>query len=211
MDDLHICTAITGDDLALKFDAGNNGSFAAYASVFNNIDAHGDTILDGAYAEALRGLRSLPLLLHHDPVALLGKADGLTEDGVGLRFMGRLTLGTSLADDVYKHMRAGALDGVSVGLRIPRDGITTAGDRRTIRKCSPIEISLTCAPANKLARVDLGSLKTLLTHGEQQEAAELAELLTHVRTRASGMAPPASSTDAAVIAALRNSGIRRLR
>ncbi|QBQ97865.1 HK97 family phage prohead protease [Paraburkholderia pallida] len=156
-DDLPVHGAVLVNEV--KFDVRKSGSFSGYASVFGNVDSTGDIVDRGAWAESLGVKKSVPLLFNHRVDNLIGRALDLREDDVGLHFAGRLTEGVQLADDTYKHLKAGALDGVSVGYRIQPGGATLDGEIRHIRRASLLEISVVVAPANTLARVDPASLK----------------------------------------------------
>jgi len=144
----------------IKFDATRSGAFSGYASVFGNVDSYGDIVDPGTWAESIGVRRQVPLLFNHWMDNLLGKAVNLTEDEIGLRFDGRLTTGVQLADDTLKHMKAGALDGVSVGFRIQPGGATLDGEIRHITRAALHEISVVIAPANTLARVDPATIKS---------------------------------------------------
>jgi HK97 family phage prohead protease len=159
-DDLPVRGAVILD-AELKFDATKSGTFAGYASVFANVDSWGDIVEPGTWAESIAAKKSVPLLFNHFTDNLLGRATDLKEDGVGLHFAGRLTQGVTLADDTYKHLKAGALDGVSVGFRIQPGGAKMDGDVRHITRADLLEISLVVAPANRLARVDASTLKSV--------------------------------------------------
>lgn len=152
--------ALVGN-LEVKFDATKAGSFTGYASVFNNVDSYGDIMRGGAFAESIKTRRQVPLLFNHRMDNLLGKAVNLTEDDIGLRFDGRMTAGVQLADDTLRHIKAGALDGASIGYRIQPGGAKLDGELREITRVDLVEISMVIAPANKLARVDPASLKSV--------------------------------------------------
>lgn len=146
-------------DAQMKFDATKSGAFAGYASTFGNVDSTGDIVVRGAWAESIAAKKSVPLLFNHRVDNLIGRALELKEDEIGLRFSGRLTPGVQLADDTLRHLKAGALDGVSVGYRIQPGGAVMDGEIRRITRATLLEISVVVAPANTLARVDPASLK----------------------------------------------------
>jgi HK97 family phage prohead protease len=143
-----------------KFDSTAKGSFEGYASVFNNIDSYGDMILPGAFEETIAKRDQVPMLFNHWMDNLIGKATSLKEDDIGLKFNGRLTPGATMASDVYQHMKAGALDGVSIGYRVQPGGADMDGKIRTLSRLDLLEISMVISPANKQARANLGSLKS---------------------------------------------------
>ena len=85
---------------------------------------------------------------------MVGKWLELGEDEVGLFVKGQFTPNHSLADDVYASARHGAIDGLSIGFRIKKDGAEEleSGGRR-ITKVDLIEVSLVGFPADDAARV----------------------------------------------------------
>jgi len=106
---------------SLKFDA-ETRTFEGYASKFGGVDSYGDTILPGAYAKTLEG-RNRPIRMrwnHFGPV--IGKYEVIGEDDIGLKVRGSLTPGHSVAEDAYASLKHGAVDGLSIGFRVPEGG-----------------------------------------------------------------------------------------
>ena len=129
--------------------------FSGYASVFGGIDSFGDTILKGAFTESLEAMTRKPLMLYgHNQSSVVGKWLDLEEDEVGLFVKGQFTPNHSLADDVYASARHGAIDGLSIGFRVKKDGAEEMenGGRR-ITKVDLVEVSLVGFPADDAARV----------------------------------------------------------
>jgi len=160
-----------------KFDSTAKGSFEGYASVFNNIDSYGDTIIPGAFADSIAKKDQVPMLFNHWMDNLIGRATDLKEDDVGLKFTGRLTPGASMATDVYQHMKAGALDGVSIGYRVQPGGADMDGKIRTLSRIDLLEISMVISPANKSARANLSSLKASIDLQKLESLADFEALL----------------------------------
>lgn len=136
----------------LKFSKDGAG-FTAYAAVFNGSDTHGDTILKGAFAEDLARL-SRPLGLLYEHKTLIGKWTALAEDDRGLFGTAELTPGHSIAQDVYALMKHGALDGTSIGFRVPQGGATqksTGG--RVLSKINLDHIAVVRSPSDREARI----------------------------------------------------------
>ena len=92
---------------------------AVYASLFNKEDMGHDIVLPGAFRESLemRGPAGIKLLFQHNPSEPIGVWEQLTEDARGLYVRGRLMLDVARAREVLSLMRAGALDGLSIGFR----------------------------------------------------------------------------------------------
>jgi HK97 family phage prohead protease len=111
-----------------------DGTFAGYASVFGKADLARDMVMPGAFRASLakRGRGGIKLLFQHDPNEPIGVWLDISEDAAGLFVRGRLTTEVSRAREVLSLMRAGALDGLSIGYRTVRgrdgDGHLDAAD-----------------------------------------------------------------------------------
>lgn len=146
------------DGLELKFSG--ERKFSGYASVFNGVDAYGDMILPGAYADTI-GSRARPVRMrwnHFGPV--IGKWLAIAEDSKGLHVEGELTPGHSVAEDVYAGLRHGSLDGMSIGYRIPPGGSAKDGKIRQLKRIDLIEISIVEEPADLGAKI--GDVKSAI-------------------------------------------------
>ncbi|WP_379921726.1 HK97 family phage prohead protease [Erythrobacter sp. R86502] len=160
--------AITGAEVKLSSLTETDGkmAFSGYGAAFNNEDSYGDVIEKGAFAETLdmhRKSGSSPLMfLNHDMFGSLpiGKWTGMEEDDFGLKVTGEL-LDTTAGVDTYKALKAGAINGLSIGFR-PVEwsmGEEKYGPRRRLKKLDLLEISVVTLPANQKARVqDVKSL-----------------------------------------------------
>jgi len=132
-----------------------DGSFAGYASLFNREDLGRDVVLPGAFRESLatRGPRGIKLLFQHDANQPIGIWTTLQEDDRGLYAEGRLMREVGRAREVMALMRAGALDGLSIGFRTVkarRDRVT--GVRR-LERIDLWEISIVTFPLLPEARI----------------------------------------------------------
>lgn len=163
--------------MEVKFDSTRQGNFEGYASVFNNVDSWGDIVLAGAFEETIGRKQQVPMLFNHFMDNLIGRATDMKEDDIGLKFSGRLTPGASMANDVYQHMKAGALDGVSIGYRVQPGGADMEGKVRKLSRVDLLEISMVIAPANKLARADLASLKSEFDPDDMESLADAETFL----------------------------------
>lgn len=145
---------------------GKSGKFVGYASVFNQIDSYGDTILPGAYQQTLETNGMPKMFLQHESWELpIGKWLVAKEDDHGLYVEGELTVGMTRADDTYAALKHGTLDGLSIGYRLSRDDYDYAPgtdmERRIIKRISLLaEVSPVVFPADGAARIDLGSVKS---------------------------------------------------
>ena len=131
------------------------GGFEGYASVFDMVDRGRDRVLKGAFARSIRqrGPRGIKLLWQHDPSEPIGVLDHIREDGRGLHVRGRLLLNLNRAGEAYALMRAGALDGLSIGYRtILSDREAKTGVRRLL-DVDLWEVSLVTFPMQEAARI----------------------------------------------------------
>jgi len=133
----------------------HDGSMAleGYASSFNMVDAYGDSVLPGAYAETLKN-RVRPVAMRWNHLGpIIGKWSSLVEDAKGLFVKGELTPGHRTAEDVYASLRHKAVSGLSIGYRIPSGGSQKAGKVRQLKKVDLIEVSIVETPADLYATV----------------------------------------------------------
>lgn len=147
-------------DVSLKMDD-DTGKFSGYASVFNGVDAAGDTILRGAFLETLAGAQP-KMFFNHKWDMPIGKWTVAREDEKGLFVEGELTKGLALASDVHAAMKHGTLDGLSIGGMLKRGDYDETRTGRTIRKWSRLmEVSPVVFPADGSARIDVATVKSL--------------------------------------------------
>jgi HK97 family phage prohead protease len=155
-----------------------DGTFSGYASLFNTEDMGRDIVLPGAFRDSLRqrGSAGIRMLYQHKPDEPIGVWESLKEDARGLHARGRLMLAVARAREVLALMRAGALDGLSIGFRT----VTGRRDARTgIRRLSRIdlwEISVVTFPLLPDARV-----ADVKAHADHRLLAAIAEATRRVR------------------------------
>jgi hypothetical protein len=132
-----------------------DGTFEGYASLFNREDLGGDVVMAGAFRDSLaaRGTSGIRMLFQHDPNQPIGVWQRIYEDARGLFVRGRLMSEVARAREVLSLMRAGAIDGLSIGFR----AVKGARDARTgVRRLHAIdlwEISVVTFPMLPEARV----------------------------------------------------------
>jgi HK97 family phage prohead protease len=112
-------------------------------------------VMPGAFAQTLRtrGLRRIPMLFQHDPAEPIGVWLDLFEDGRGLRARGRLIADVARAREVLALVRAGAIDGLSIGFRTVRGRIDPRTRVRRLEQIDLWEISIVTFPLLSGARV----------------------------------------------------------
>jgi HK97 family phage prohead protease len=103
----------------------DEGDFEGYAAIFGNLDLGGDVIEHGAFEEFQTNKNGdVVVLLAHDRGGMFGGAAlpigsaKVFQDDRGLRFKGKLVMDDPLARRVHAHMKAGTLEGMSIGYDI---------------------------------------------------------------------------------------------
>jgi len=133
-----------------------DGTFSGYASIFGEVDLGQDLVMPGAFSDSLdaRGVQGVKLLFQHDPNEPIGIWLDLHEDARGLFARGRLMPEVTRAREVLSLMRAGALDGLSIGFRTVQGRTDPASGVRRLDKIDLWEISVVTFPMLFEARVD---------------------------------------------------------
>jgi uncharacterized protein len=107
-----------------RLSLGLDGAIEGYASLFGEIDQARDMVMPGAFTQTLkqRGLRKIPMLFQHDPGEPVGVWLEIAEDFRGLKARGRLIPDVARARELLSLLKAGAIDGLSIGYPPPRKG-----------------------------------------------------------------------------------------
>jgi hypothetical protein len=132
-----------------------DGTFSGYASLFGRADLGRDAVMPGAFRASLRrrGAAGVKMLFQHDPNQPIGVWLDIREDGEGLLVKGRLTTDVARAREVLSLMRAGALDGLSIGYRTVRGRTDARTGVRQLFEVDLWEISVVTFPMLPEARV----------------------------------------------------------
>ncbi|MBZ0215984.1 MAG: HK97 family phage prohead protease [Fimbriimonadaceae bacterium] len=132
-----------------------DGTFEGYASLFNKADLGGDMVLPGAFRDSLasRGHGGIKMLFQHDPGEPVGIWSDIREDALGLYVKGRLLPDVARAREILTLMRAGALEGLSIGFRTVRSRTDPRTKLRKIEKLDLWEISIVTFPMLPDARI----------------------------------------------------------
>jgi hypothetical protein len=112
-------------------------------------------VMPGAFAQTLklRGPRRIPMLFQHDPSEPIGVWLELVEDFRGLRARGRLIPEVARAREVLALVKAGAIDGLSIGFRTVSGRIDPRSRVRRLAAIELWEISIVTFPLLAGARV----------------------------------------------------------
>lgn len=133
-----------------------DGRFSGYASLFDEVDMSRDAVAPGAFGKALnaKGPAGIRMLFQHNPDQPVGTWNAIAEDGRGLRVEGTLALDTEKGREVHALLKAGAVDGLSIGFKTVRARTDAATGVRKILEADLWEISIVTFPMLPAARVD---------------------------------------------------------
>ena len=132
-----------------------DGTVEGYASLFGEVDQARDMVMRGAFAETLRlrGIHRIPMLFQHDPSEPVGIWLELREDHRGLYARGRLIPEVTRARELHGLLKAGAIDGLSIGFRTVKGRIDPKTRIRRLHAVELWEISIVTFPLLAEARV----------------------------------------------------------
>lgn len=148
--------------VAFKVDkTGEDGSFAGYASVFNNVDSYKEIVAPGAFAESIKRLKEsgdpLPVLWQHRSGEPVGGSDAgdLSEDDHGLKVAGFLMVNEiPRAKEAHALLKRRVVRGLSIGYYVEDSSYNEKERVTTLKKLDLVEYSIVTFPANVLAMVD---------------------------------------------------------
>ncbi|GBF27113.1 hypothetical protein MnTg02_02158 [bacterium MnTg02] len=155
-----------------------DGLFEGYASLFGREDQGHDVVLPGAFRDSLRSRRvnGIKMLFQHDPNELIGAWIEIREDAKGLYVKGKLMLEVARAREILSLMRAGVLDGLSIGFRTVIGRRDSKTGVRHLQKIDLWEISVVTFPM--LADARISSVKRRLFAGALPTEREFERWLT---------------------------------
>ena len=165
--------------LQVKAADDETGTIEGYGSVFGVEDTYGDIVEKGAFADTLKSGRKVRMLWQHRADMPLGVWDEMREDDRGLYAKGRINLESSIGRDAYGAIRMGAIEGLSIGFRIPKGGAEwdeETGIRR-LKSADLWELSVVTFPANEVANIDSVKGSISLEDLDQLDIAGLERLL----------------------------------
>lgn len=134
-----------------------DGFFCGYASVFHLKDHHGEVITPNAFKNSLAQWKAhggMPKLLwQHDQKQPIGIWHEIYEDDYGLFVKGQLLLDLQRAREAYALLKAGVIDGMSIGFRPVKTQKYGNTQDHYIEEIDLQEISLVTFAANSRAKV----------------------------------------------------------
>jgi HK97 family phage prohead protease len=162
------------DAVALKGETEISG----YASVFGSSDQGGDVVQAGAYRASLAAMktagRRVKMLWQHDPTQPIGVWDEVREDKKGLFVKGLILADVRAGAEALALIKAGAIEGLSIGYRTIRAEKSQKG-ARLLHELDLWEVSLVTFPMLPEARVETEA------KAEDQLANELVAMLQAAR------------------------------
>lgn len=156
-----------------------DGFFSGYGAVFGNVDWYNDVILPGAFAKSLEKWaeknKMPPVLWNHNDGEPIGVYTNIYEDEKGLFVEGRLLIDdVPRAKSTHALLKAGAIDGLSIGYKTKKANQQTNGIRELI-ELDLGEISIVTMPANEESLIT--SVKSKLEEGELPSLSEFEKFL----------------------------------
>ena len=125
-----------------------DGEFEGYASLFHREDLGRDIVMPGAFRETLRkrGIGGVKMLFQHDPNQPIGIWQRIYEDARGLFAKGRIMTELAKGREVLSMMRAGAINGLSIGFRTVHGHRDKRSGVRRLKTVDLWEISIVTFP-----------------------------------------------------------------
>lgn len=156
-----------------------DGFFSGYGAVFGNVDWYNDVILHGAFQKSLQRWEEKgkmpPVLWNHNDGEPIGVYTNIYEDEKGLFVEGRLLIDdVPRAKSTHALLKAGAIDGLSIGYKTKKANQQTNGIRELI-ELDLGEISIVTVPANEESLIT--SVKSKLEEGELPTLPEFEKFL----------------------------------
>jgi HK97 family phage prohead protease/HK97 family phage major capsid protein len=140
--------------LSIKSVDDDAGTFTGLASVFDNVDYHGDIVRRGAFTKSLAAGSPIPLLWMHksdDPRNWVGDVVSAVETDEGLQIVGKFDLSSEHGRASHRNVKGRRISGLSIGYAI-RSAVKTA-EGNELRDIELVEVSIVARGANPAALV----------------------------------------------------------
>ncbi len=135
------------------------GRIAGYASLFGEADQAGDVVAPGAFKASLAATaaagRRVKFLWQHEPQTPIGVWSSVEEDARGLKVEGLILPEVTRGADAIALLKAGAIDGLSIGYRTIRASPSPETGGRLLHEIDLWEVSLVTFPLLPTARASL--------------------------------------------------------
>jgi len=135
----------------------DDGRFSGYGSVFETVDSYNEAVAPGAFERSLaeRPASKVKMLWQHNTYEPIGVYESMVEDEHGLRVAGRILPSVQRGREAIELMKAGAIDGLSIGF-VPKkyEDVENTGVRRVL-EVDLWEVSIVTFPANQDALIEL--------------------------------------------------------
>ncbi|SCX27133.1 HK97 family phage prohead protease [Agrobacterium rosae] len=144
-------------DFDIRFSAADDGGvFTGHAAVFDERNSFNEIVKRGAFTRTLsehqtRNIRP-PMLWSHRTDEIIGVWTDIREDATGLAVTGKLITETARGKEAHALLKAGALNGLSIGFRA-RTAERGANGLRILTDIELVEISLVALPSAGNARI----------------------------------------------------------
>jgi len=157
-------------------DLTETGRVKGYASVFGNVDLGGERVLPGAFTKSLQGGKPVRMLWQHDRKEVIGGWDVVREDAKGLWVEGTFNMDVQRGREAHALMKAGQIDGLSIGYRVSREAVSKNSDGALdLKEVDLFEVSVVTMPMNELTRA---GLKSAMLDDEIMEKLKAGDRLT---------------------------------
>lgn len=157
----------------------DDGFFSGYGSIFGNVDSYREVVKQGAFTKSLGDWQARsrlpPVLWNHNHNEPIGVYTKMEEDESGLYVEGKLLVSeVQRAREIHALMKAGAIDGMSIGYSVKRSQKADQGVINLL-ELKLFEVSVVTFPANEESRVD--AVKAALDEGELPTLPEFEKFL----------------------------------
>lgn len=130
-----------------------NNTVVGYASYFGNKDSHGDVVTKGAFKRTINNNSArIKVLMHHDPVMLVGKPEKMMEDENGLYTESKVSR-TAMGNDLLTLIEDGVLDEMSIGYVPVKEYYDPDDDVNYVEEVKLVEYSFVTLASNDQARI----------------------------------------------------------
>lgn len=135
-------------------DVTEDGEFKGHAAIFGNVDDGGDMIIEGAFTDTLKDRGDkVRVLWNHSSGDPIGHPTQMQEDNLGLFVRGQLNLDVQRGSEARSLLKAGDIDGLSIGFRVAKNGAEFDEDTGIfkLQKLILREFSIVTFPMNESA------------------------------------------------------------